>query len=162
MDTRPIKKYLPVACSRLLMFVALWMLLSGNSGWYFGTFCVLLATLVSVLLKPCSLPINWFYLPRFLVFFLSKSVLGGWDVARRALHPQLPIHPGWMTYTFVCPHPRVHFFLSAMVGLLPGTLTSHYDDSLMYIHALDQNQPWQETVAQLETHLTNLLKEGAA
>jgi len=51
----------------------------------------------------------------------------------------------------------VRLLLSAMVGLLPGTLASRVDADEMRVHVLDERLPWQATVAELERRLERLL-----
>lgn len=141
----------------LVAYSGVWAVLSGGTGWGFGLACVLLATWVSLLLRLQPLYLNVLYLPRFLVFFFSEVAIGAWDVARRALHPRVPITPALVTYSLRCSHPQVRLLLSAMVGLLPGTWASHFDDRLLYLHVLDGRQKWQDSVARMEHHLARLL-----
>lgn len=144
-----------------LPFALLWALVAGGQGWGFGVIAVLAASALAAWLKPAvSLP-GWRYLPAFLWFFLRSAIHGGWDVAIRAWRPSLPIHPEWVEYEMRSEDARVRLMLSAMVGLLPGTLASHFEDRRLFIHALDSRQDWSATVIALETHLIKLL-EGPA
>ena len=89
-------------------------------------------------------------LPGFLTFFLRHMLLGGWDVARRALQPRCQLQPAWHPYPLTSRSPRVRLLLSALVGLLPGTLSSRIEG--------DRRAPaWQPTVAELERRLERLL-----
>lgn len=146
-------------CFWLLAFALLWALLSAGRGWYLGAPFVLLAALTAALvrLEPWTLRLS--ALPGFAAFFLHKSLLGAWDVARRTLHPTPDIHPGWDSYQPVSSDPRVCLLLSAIVGLLPGTLASKLDENnnRLRIHLLDTGQNWRPTVQQLERHLCQLL-----
>jgi multicomponent Na+:H+ antiporter subunit E len=140
----------------MLVYICLWLLLTGANGWAFGLICALAATVLTLWL---NLPLpRWrlLHLPAFLGFFLFEMLMGAWDVARRALHPAMPINPVWVTHGFGCADPRVRLALSAMVGLMPGTLCSHIDDDTLHLHVLDQNQAWQLPVQQMETHLARL------
>lgn len=144
------------------IWLALWALLSNNSGWAFGVPLALLAAWASQRVRLQVGPLQVQYLPAFLGFFLTALVIGGWDVARRAWHPQLPIAPRWLRYDMSSQEPRVHLLLSAMVGLLPGTFASHFQQQTLFIHALDHRQDWRSTVHRLEHHLERLLKEPPA
>lgn len=144
----------------LLIYGALWLLISDANGLVFGLVCALAATGLSLWLQLPPVGLRLLYLPHFLLFFLTETLLGAWDVARRALHPQLPLDPAWVSYALTCPNPRVRLVLSAMVGLMPGTLSTHVDDKNLYLHILDQRQAWRAPVAKMETHLARLL--GAA
>ena len=53
--------------------------------------------------------------------------------------------------------PRVRLLLSALVGLLPGTLSSRIEGDHMQVHVLDERLAWQPTVAELERWLERLL-----
>lgn len=143
-------------------WLGLWALLSQAQGWGFGIPLAAMATYAGYRLELRVGSIRPRVLPGFLGFFLRELFSGGWDVARRALHPRLPIAPGWKTFTLTTRNPRVRLLLSAMVGLLPGTLSSHHQDQTLHVHALDEHQDWQSTVAQLEAFLSRLLGEESA
>lgn len=146
----------------VLLFAVLWWLLAGFNGWLFAITAALGGAAVAMRLALPLPQLHWRRLPRFLGFFAVQLVLGGWDVARRALHPRLPLAPGWVSYRFTSTNPRVHMLLSAIVGLLPGTLASHYDHQQMAVHALDQHSDWHPTIARLESLLDRLLIAPAA
>lgn len=157
---KPHRGKLPGLVLSLAFWLALWALLSSNQGWEFGVPLALLATWASLKVKLQVGPVHLRYLPSFLGFFLAELFIGGWDVARRAWHPRLPIAPQWVTYEMTTEQPRVHLLLSAMVGLLPGTFASHFEGQTLYVHALDQRQHWRNTAQRLEQHLERLLKEA--
>lgn len=139
-------------------YVVLWALLSGGTGWELGLLFILTATVASLYLRTPLWNLHLRYLPGFLVFFIRSLWSGGWDVARRACHPSLPLNPGWVDYRLTQNHPRVSLVLSAMVGLLPGTLATRIDQQHMTIHVLNLDQPWQPTVERLEQKLTYLIE----
>lgn len=139
-------------------WLALWALLSSNQGWEFGVPLALLAAWAGWRANLHVEPVYLRYLPPFVGFFFIELCLGGWDVARRAWHPQLPIEPEWVCYEMNTTEPRAQLLLSAMVGLFPGTLASHIEGHTLHLHALDHRQDWRTTVARLEKHLDRLLK----
>lgn len=141
----------------LLLYSVLWGILSGGAGWAFGLSSAALAALMSVRLGLSPIRVRWYYLPRFVSFFIGAVFAGGWDVARRALDPRLPLHPAWVSYSLTQTNPRVSLLLSAMVGLLPGTLASRVGAGQVQLHVLDARQDWNSTVARLERHLSDLL-----
>lgn len=143
------------------LWLGLWALLSGAEGWVFGVPLAALATFAGYRLGLRCGTLRISVLPAFLAFFLRELFSGGWDVACRALHPRLPVAPGWQTFNLTCRDPRVRLLLSALVGLLPGTLSSHHQDQILHIHALDQQQDWRTTVGRLETLLAKLLGDEA-
>lgn len=156
-SSRSPQQVLTHGCYWLLLYSALWLLLSGATGWVFGLVCAVAATGLSLWLKLPPPGLRLLYLPHFLLFFLTEILLGAWDVARRALHPKLPLNPAWVIYPLTCTDPRACLLLSAMVGLMPGTLSTHFDEKNLYLHVLDQEQNWHLPIAQMEAHLARLL-----
>ena len=69
-------------------------------------------------------------------------MVAGIDVARRALDPRLPLHPGFVVYqTGLPPGPSQHMFTTLM-SLLPGTVpTGPAPGGSLLIHCLDVEQP---------------------
>lgn len=69
--------------------------------------------------------------------FILRSVQGGIDVAWRALHPRLPVRPGWVIWKTQLPPggPRVGFGLE--MTLLPGSLIAGTRNDTVYVHSLD-------------------------
>lgn len=138
------------------MTAALWALLSGNSGWYLGVPAVLLATSTAAALNTRPWTLRLQHLPSFSLFFLYNSLRGGWDVARRALRRSAPVAPAWARHELRTEDLGVRLALSAIVGLLPGTLASHFDETHLHIHLLDGGSDWQGTVRRLEQLLIRL------
>lgn len=147
---------LPRTLAWLAVTTALWTILSGNSGWYLGVPVVLLSTGVAVALntRPWTLRLQHF--PAFVLFFLYNSLRGAWDVARRTLQRSPAVAPTWVRHELASRDRAVHLALSAIVGLLPGTLASHFDETHLHIHLLDGNIDWQGTVQTLERLLVRL------
>ncbi|MBE7504493.1 MAG: Na+/H+ antiporter subunit E, partial [Verrucomicrobiales bacterium] len=82
---------------RLALLAALWWVLAGadTRSWIVGVPVVLAATWVSRGLTPAvAWRWSWTGAFRFAGFFLWHSLLGGADVAWRALHPRRPLRPG--------------------------------------------------------------------
>lgn len=144
-------------CYWLLTFAGLWWLLSDNSGWFFAMPCILGATLLAMRLQRNFWSVRLRYLPGFIVFFLIEVFAGGWDVARRALHPAMPLKPGWVDYPMHCDDQRLALMMSAMLGLFPGTLSSKLENNTLCIHVLDTNQAWHDSASRLEQQLMRLL-----
>lgn len=147
----------------LLSFCAwlgLWALLGRGEGWAFGIPVAAAATFATIRLQLNWRPLRLSALAAVFGIFLRELFSGGWDVARRALHPRMPIAPGWQTFNMKSRNPRVRLLLSAMIGLLPGTLSSDYDGFTLHIHALDQQQNWEDTVVHLESLLSRLLGDS--
>lgn len=147
---------LPRVLAWLAVTTVLWAALSGNSGWYLGLPTVLLATGMAAALNTRPWTLRLQHLPAFGSFFLYNSLRGGWDVARRTLRRSMPVAPVWVRHELESTDPGVRLALSAIVGLLPGTLASHFDDTHLHIHLLDEAIDWQDTVQRLERLLIRL------
>lgn len=140
-----------------LFYAAIWALFAEGGGWSLGVPSVLLAVGLSLWLgrRPWQPSVRT--LPGFAWFFLGRMTLGAWDVAVRALLPRSSLEPAWLDYRLRSESPRVRLLLSALVGLLPGTLASRIDADAMRVHVLDRRQPWEPTVRELEDRLVRLL-----
>jgi multicomponent Na+:H+ antiporter subunit E len=143
-----------------LLYAALWALFAEGGGWALGVPSILLAVALSLRLgsRPWQPALR--ALPGFVWFFLGRMALGAWDVAVRALHPRRPLQPAWLDYQLRSKSPRVRLLLSALVGLLPGTLASRIDADCMRVHVLNRRQRWEPTVIELEDRLVQLLGDG--
>ncbi len=68
--------------------------------------------------------------------FIRDSLIGGVDVARRALHPACPLDPHLYRYEFHVQSLGARVFLAQMISLMPGTLACTVGDKEMLVHAL--------------------------
>ena len=143
-----------------VIYACIWALFAEGGGWSLGPPSVLLAAGLSSWLRLSPWQPSLAALPVFIVFFLSKMAAGAWDVAARAVQPRVSLQPAWLDYSLSASSPRVRLILSALVGLLPGTLASRVDGNRMRIHVLDERQPWEPTVRELERRLERLLVRG--
>lgn len=125
---------------RALAFAVLWSICTQGemSSWVIGGPTVGAATLASVVLLPQRV---WHWrlrgLVRFVPYFLVRSVLGSVDVARRALHPRLPLAPLLVEYPLRLQDDLARVFLVNTVSLLPGTLSAELHAEHLTVHALD-------------------------
>jgi len=140
-----------------VFYMLLWALLSQNQGWGFGLLFIALALLCTRMCQLEAPAVKLRHLPAFLAFFLRNLVIGGVDVALRTLPRRPAIAPLWVEYPLQFLDLRVQLGLSAIVGLLPGTLAARIEDNIMHVHVLDTSQPWQRDIAALEQHLARLL-----
>jgi multicomponent Na+:H+ antiporter subunit E len=93
---------------------------------------------------------------RLLGYFLWQSAIGGVDVAWRALHPRLPLAPGWYQYPLrLAPGPAQTCFIN-MVSLLPGTLSATLQESQLTLHVVDSSQPILAQTQRLEVRVASL------
>lgn len=149
--------YLRTWLLRFVLFVLMWWVLTDGAmdSWPVGLPVVLIATLVSVMLMP---PLSWSLRGMFLFipYFLWHSLRGGVDVARRALHPQLPISPGLLDYRFRLPPGMSRVFMANTVSLLPGTLSVELDEDTLRVHVLDETGAINEELNMLENRLADI------
>ncbi len=141
----------------LIPYLLAWWLLSGNQGWAFGLPAAVIATALAVWLglKPWHIRLR--FLPSFVFFFFREMFVGAWDVALRTLKPHLPVNPGWEAYELTVTQLRVRLLCSSLMGLMPGTLASRIEGDRLWIHALDKEHGWRDTVKQLEKQLDRLI-----
>jgi multicomponent Na+:H+ antiporter subunit E len=78
---------------------------------------------------------------RLVMRFLMQSLVAGLDVARRALDPRLPLHPGLVRHRTALPPGTGQALFGALTSQVPGTLAvrSERSGELLY-HCLDLRQ----------------------
>ncbi len=154
-----------VSAKRFALFGLVWLILSrGDSyGLTFGVAAAAGATWLSLFLLPAgSLQVSFLGLLRLLPGFLRSSLLGGIDVARRALHPRLPIKPGWIAYRTKLPPglPRVSF--GSETTLLPGSLVAGGRDDVLYVHVLDTDMGIETNLQAEEERIASVISDSSA
>lgn len=141
---------------RAAVFAGLWAILNSGDGesWLLGAPVVVVAALLSVAVLP---PARWNARPigalRFVVYFLSKSVLSSVDVALRVLAPRMRLKPGIIRYPFRLPTDGTRVIMADTASLLPGTLSVGIDGDELVIHALDTRLPVMEELRELEARV---------
>jgi len=142
---------------RAILFALMWWILTDGviNSWLVGVPMVLFATLVSVALLP---PLSWSLtgIVRFAPYFLWHSLYAGIDVARRALHPRLPISPGMYDHRWRLPPGLPRVFMANTVSLLPGTLSAELDEEHLYVHVLDQTGDFASELTVIEMRVAEL------
>lgn len=90
--------------------------------------------------------------------FLRQSIVAGFDVARRAFSPSLPIAPGYIEHSFETPPGDARNLFTAITCLMPGSLPTGADDrGVVLYHCLDVTQPVGEQLAAEERRLNTAL-----
>lgn len=124
-----------------------------------GAVAVLAATWLSVKLQPRRVhPVRARAVVALLPGFLWQSVLGGFDVARRAFHPRLPLDPGWFVIPAKVPDGGPRVALGGEFSLLPGTLVAGTRGDRFLIHVLDRERPLARELAAGEAALARALR----
>jgi len=144
----------------LLLAPAWWVLTEGDpSSWWFGIPALICAAFASTALAPAPAQTGRWRLTGLVVFvgyFLLESVRSGIDVARRALHPRLPIDPGFVQFEFRLPKGPARIFLVNTISLLPGTLSVEFQETSALIHVLDARLPIARTLRILEGRVAEM------
>lgn len=142
-----------------ILMAGLWAVLSGGSlsTWWFGLPAAIVASIISIKLLPPEKRL-WSLkgIILFIPFFIRQSVEGGLDVARRALHPQLPLRPAFLHYSMRLPEGPARVFMACIISLLPGTLTSELIDGRLQVHTLDKELNTEQKLAALEERVAAL------
>jgi multicomponent Na+:H+ antiporter subunit E len=152
-DDRP-RSLASAAASRAVLFFAFWLAISG---WKAADLPVGLvaavagATSVSLALLPAKgVWLRLGALTRLAISFFRGSVVSGFDVARRALRPELGLRPGFVTAPLLLPPGNARNAFSALASLMPDTLPVGMDADSLVIHGLDVAQPIAQDLAREE------------
>ncbi len=137
----------------------LWWVLAGPEKALhpLGALAVLLAAAASLALPPGrATGMRMVAVPGLVGFFLRASLVGGVDVAWRAIHPRLPIRPGFVQYRCHLLHgPPLTLFMG-IVSLLPGTLSVRLEGRLLTVHVLDLRSRPSDALGALERRVAAL------
>src|SRR5262245_24183804 len=101
MQAVDVHRMLPGSAVRVASFLRFWLVIYGFDplGLLVGIGAALVATAASLrLLPPGGHELRLLALARLVLRFLVGSIRGGIDVAWRALHPQMPLRPGFVAY----------------------------------------------------------------
>ena len=87
-------------------------------------------------------------------------MVAGFDVARRALAPSLPLNTGFVSCPLDFPPGLARNTFATITSLLPGTVPSGEDNGTLVYHCLDTAQPVVEQLWQEERLLSRALVAG--
>jgi multicomponent Na+:H+ antiporter subunit E len=145
---------------RIPLYALLWVVLTGGriESWLLGAPTVLIAAWISN--KSCRLSRGRISISggvRFMGFFLKASLISGFDVVRRAIHPGLLLHPDLIDYRLSLSTEAARIFMADAVSLLPGTLSADLAETNLTVHVLDRNMPIHTELRALETRVAAML-----
>lgn len=157
----PVARLIPALLWRWLLALLLWWVLAeGVIDGLLAPLFALLAAIVSLMLSaPGSPGKGQLSLPgliAFIPFFLRQSLLGGLDIARRALHPDVPLSPSVIHYPLQLPPGWPQLCFLNTLSLLPGTLAVRLDDGQVTIHLLGNIDEPQHSLQDLEQRIARL------
>lgn len=150
---------------RSVLLALLWWVLNGDDvgSWWFGAPAVAAAALFDFALSPGDGPRPTLAgTARFVPYFLRQSLIGGADVALRALRPSLPLAPGMLEYPHRLPAGPPSAVMAATVSLLPGTLTADMGEGYLRVHTLTEGQDAAGDLRELEARVAGLFGLGTA
>jgi multicomponent Na+:H+ antiporter subunit E len=146
---------------RALSFLVIWVILIGTEPLdvIVGLSGAAAATWVSLLLVPAGRgPVPLLAVALLIARLPVQSFLAGVDVARRALDPRLPLHPGFVSVPTRLPPGSTRNAFRALMSLQPGSLpVSTEAEGEILVHCLDMNQPVAAQMAAQETVFLRLL-----
>ena len=146
---------------RIVAMTLLWFVLAAGDLRYWGL--ILIAVLggaaASLILVPSSglswSPIGW---ARFIPFFIVQSVLGGVDVALRAVALTPRLDPGYVEFDFRITEEPARVFVANTMSLMPGTLSVSLDSNRLRMHVLDTGMPNAERAREVEAHAASMFR----
>lgn len=149
------------AITRGAGFLGFWVVLIGPDpvDLAAGLVTAAAATWASLRLSPPSGGrLHYAALARLAWRFIRQSISGGWDVARRALDPRLPLRPGFVAYPARLAPGLARNAFCAVTSAMPGTLPTGVDEhgALVY-HCLDVEQSVATQLAMDEALFTRAL-----
>lgn len=143
-----------IALKRFLFLFVIWLALTGGGdpgGLIVGVVVAAAGAWLSLrLLPPGPQGLSLISLARMFPGFIWRSVLGGVDVAWRALHPRMPLKPGWVVLPTSLPEGVARVALGGEFSLLPGTLVAGSRDDDLLIHCLDTDQEIESAIRREE------------
>lgn len=143
---------------RLLFMSAVWAVLSGidAKALAVGAFAVPAATWLSLRLLPRRRHLILWRFARHFPAFVSGSLLGGFDVARRALSPRMPLSPGWVEVP-VRLHDGGRVAIGAELSLMPGTLAAGVRGERLLVHLLDTGAGFERAIPREEAAIAAMI-----
>lgn len=142
-----------------LLFGGVWLLLSQFRVDFFlpGIPAAAVAAVSSTLIWRTNGPrLALAALPRYLLHFLWRSLVGGLDVAARAFHPRMPLSLGFLCYRFHSSDETEQVVFSDTVTLMPGTLVVRLDEKEALFHVLSTEASSRKALESEERYLHGL------
>jgi len=152
------------ALMRGAAFFGLWLVLIQSvkvADLAFGAGVAVVAAWASLRLSPPATGrLRFAGLLLLLPHFLWQSVRAGADVARRALSPQVDLHPGTVNCPLGFPPGHARNTFATITSLLPGTVPCDELDGELVYHCLDTTQPVVQQLWEEERRLAGALVAG--
>jgi multicomponent Na+:H+ antiporter subunit E len=144
---------------RTLVFTMIWWILTEGEA-MFSLWTVVgtgLSVAVTVLLwPPESWTLRFWPMIRFVPFFMWHSLLGGMDVAYRALCPGVHVRPRIIAFSFTLQKEIARVFFLWTVSLLPGTAAIGFEKDVAKVHILDAGLSDMDRLHELERRIAEI------
>lgn len=147
--------------TRFTLFASLWwIIVQGRAdAWFIGLPTAALAAMASISLSSDALPrLSIIGLFHFIALFISESISGGIDVARRTLSPKVRVQPGFSRYRPALEDPRARILFVNCISLLPGTLSTSIEGDYVELHQLDIRQNPVPQLQRIEQVIARLFR----
>jgi len=144
----------------LLIGAGLWLILtSGQPPGLIGLLVIVSAIWAGTVFGSQTMyPWRPLQLLLFIGYFLRGSLLGGVDVALRALRPNMPIEPCFVRYVLNVPAGKPRTLLVTAISLMPGTLSVDLQGDELLVHLLSPEMSTE--IESLEYRVGRLLRAG--
>ena len=156
-------RLLPAAL-RAATFLILWLVLTDGSARspLVAALSVAAATGASLWLWPPERRrVRWGAVPRLAGFFAIHALLGGLDVARRAVTPGLPLDPARIDYESGLTDEFALVLFVWMIGLMPGTACVGLSGATCSVHVIDRHAYGARDLARLERRIAAVFPSAA-
>ncbi|AHF00806.1 sodium:proton antiporter [Thiomicrospira aerophila AL3] len=141
----------------LLSLMIWWSLADGQLSSFALIWTLAAALLMHKLWPPLNYALHWRYVPSLILLFVRASVLGGWDVSRRAIQAKPSLHSCYLDYYLQLPEGWARSVWVSLIGLFPGTLTVAVSQKWVRIHLLDDSLNVHQDLQALEGLLAKFI-----
>lgn len=145
---------------RIVLFIAAWWVLTQGrtDSWGVGLISIASALIASLILLPPGLfRFSFAGLFFFLIYFLSQSLKAGIQVALMAVRLNPDLHPSIKLISLRLQEGPGRVILVNTLNLLPGTLSANLTSSSLCLHVLDERQPIEAQVRDIEKLIARML-----
>jgi multicomponent Na+:H+ antiporter subunit E len=150
---------------RAAVLLGFWVLLIGPSitDLAVGAPTAVAAAWISLALRPPSaLRLRFARLVALALRVPGQAIVAGFDVAGRALHPRLPLRPGYVSHPLRLPPGLARDVFAALTSVVPGTVPSGDDGrGALLVHCLDQSLPVAANLAADEARVAQVFGANA-
>ena len=152
------------AFGSLLFLYAFWLLLSGHFSAFLlaaGAACAVAALLMTRRMNILdregqAIHLGARALLTYWPWLLGQIVLSGWDVARRIVHPRLPIAPTMTRFAPTQKTPLGLVIHANSITLTPGTIAVDVGHGEIMVHALTAEGAAQLAGSEMDRRVTRL------